>query len=146
MTENLARITDPAIALSFVTAGKSTFTVRSLKTGAHLTFKVKKSKKPTGPSHFVTARDDADGFGSFSYLGVLWNGADFNHGVRSLLPHDGVYANTARWLFDHLKRNELPAKVEFWHEGRCGRCGRPLTDPTSISSGLGPECRSKMGL
>jgi Family of unknown function (DUF6011) len=28
--------------------------------------------------------------------------------------------------------------------GRCLRCGRRLTDPLSISRGLGPECRTKV--
>jgi hypothetical protein len=30
--------------------------------------------------------------------------------------------------------------VEFWHEGKCGRCNRKLTVPSSIESGFGPEC------
>jgi hypothetical protein len=34
----------------------------------------------------------------------------------------------------------LGATLEFWHEGRCGRCGRRLTVPDSIASGYGPEC------
>lgn len=139
-----AQITDAGVALKFISAGKATFTVKSLKSGNHITFKVKKSKKPTGPSHFVTVRDDADGIGSYSYLGVLWNGVDFNHGVRSQLAHDGVFANTARWFFNQLKLNQIPAKCELWHEGRCGRCGRALTHPESIASGIGPECKSKM--
>lgn len=139
-----AQITAADQALKFITAGKAVFTVKSLKSGEHITFKVKKSKKPAGPSHFVTVRDDADGIGSYSYLGVLWNGAEFNHGVRSLLAHDSKYANAARWLFSNLKQNQLPARCEFWHEGKCGRCGRALTHPESIASGIGPECKSKM--
>lgn len=31
-------------------------------------------------------------------------------------------------------------RVEVWHEGSCGRCGRKLTVPSSIETGLGPEC------
>jgi len=30
------------------------------------------------------------------------------------------------------------------HEGKCGRCGRKLTVPLSIETGIGPECASKM--
>lgn len=143
-TGTTSQITDPAQALKFIAAGKSTFTVKSLKSGNHITFKVKKNKKPTGPSHFIMVRDDADGIGSYSYLGTLWNGRDFNHGVRSLLPHDGVFANTARWFFGQLKQGTLPVRCELWHEGRCGRCGRALTHPESIASGIGPECKAKM--
>lgn len=32
-------------------------------------------------------------------------------------------------------------KVVAWHQaGRCNRCGRLLTDPDSITRGLGPKC------
>jgi len=30
--------------------------------------------------------------------------------------------------------------IEVWHSGECSRCGRKLTDPTSIEGGLGPVC------
>jgi predicted metal-dependent hydrolase len=30
------------------------------------------------------------------------------------------------------------------HEGKCGRCGRLLTVPSSIESGIGPECSKIM--
>lgn len=39
----------------------------------------------------------------------------------------------------------LPAGVEFWHQGTCARCGRSLTVPESIASGLGPECLAAVG-
>lgn len=29
--------------------------------------------------------------------------------------------------------------------GRCGQCGRRLSDPSSVSLGVGPECSSKFG-
>lgn len=41
---------------------------------------------------------------------------------------------------------ELPEGYQIRHEGRCGRCGRVLTVPESLDSGIGPECREKMGL
>jgi len=34
---------------------------------------------------------------------------------------------------------------ELMHEGRCGRCGRPLTRPESIQSGIGPICATLGG-
>lgn len=47
------------------------------------------------------------------------------------------------YTFDRLIKH-LPTKVEFWHEGRCGRCGRKLTVPESIKSGFGEECIKRM--
>jgi hypothetical protein len=47
-----------------------------------------------------------------------------------------------RYTFRHLPR-ALPAGVEVWHEGHCMRCGRALTVPESISTGLGPVCAGR---
>jgi hypothetical protein len=37
-------------------------------------------------------------------------------------------------------RKFLPECIEIWHEGKCGKCGRQLTVPSSIETGIGPEC------
>ena len=39
---------------------------------------------------------------------------------------------------------ELEDYIELWHEGRCGKCGRVLTVPTSISTGFGPDCLRRL--
>jgi hypothetical protein len=39
---------------------------------------------------------------------------------------------------------ELPKGLKVHHEGRCCRCGRKLTVPESIETGLGPECASRL--
>ncbi len=49
-----------------------------------------------------------------------------------------------RWFVENLlARGAVSEKVEFWHEGKCARCGRKLTTPESIQRGLGPECAEK---
>ena len=30
--------------------------------------------------------------------------------------------------------------VKVFHSGKCGKCGKKLTTPESIKSGLGPYC------
>ena len=41
---------------------------------------------------------------------------------------------------------ELDAEgIEIAHAGKCGRCGRLLTDPESIEAGIGPVCRGRLG-
>lgn len=34
-------------------------------------------------------------------------------------------------------------EAELVAAGRCRRCGRLLTDPESVSRGIGPDCESK---
>ena len=138
------QITDAAAAKSFALAGKSIFTLVSKKTGARFTYKVKRSKKPSGPSHFVQVRTDTNGLGDYSYLGAIWDSSIYGHGRRSDIPPDDLKARAAKWIFSSLVSGKLPEGCEFWHEGRCGRCGRPLTVPASIASGIGPECERKM--
>lgn len=142
------RITDVAHAKQFVFAGKAIFTLKSAKSGKHITFKVKKpqTKSERGPSHFVSVLDHADGTGGYSYLGVI-SGGRFELGRKS--PYcgqaDAPQVTGAAWLFAQLMHNRLPDQCELWHEGRCGRCGRRLTVPESIASGIGPECAQKEG-
>jgi hypothetical protein len=49
-----------------------------------------------------------------------------------------------RWLVGRVVAEDekrLTEQVTVFHEGRCGKCNRKLTDPTSIRIGLGPVCR-----
>ena len=52
------------------------------------------------------------------------------------------------WLWNVKLANDkaLGEGVEFWHEGRCGCCGKLLTVPESINAGYGPICLPRMGL
>lgn len=52
---------------------------------------------------------------------------------------------------DMVKRGSQDPPAGYWHaqgykvqlEGRCVVCNRPLTDPTSIETGIGPICASR---
>ena len=139
-----AAITDPAAARAFMLAGKATFTVRSEKTGEHLTFQVRHWEKAKhGTMHFVSVRTGND----YAKIGVVLDRGTFRHNpAKSDLPFDDKRVQGFRYVFRHLCEEVMPPKCEVWHEGQCGKCGRPLTDPTSIAMGLGPDCRQKMGI
>lgn len=36
------------------------------------------------------------------------------------------------------------SQIHFYHEGKCSRCGRRLTDPDSIRKGMGSVCINKI--
>ena len=38
----------------------------------------------------------------------------------------------------------FPEGYTLKHSNRCGRCGRMLTVPESITDGIGPECRKHL--
>lgn len=48
-----------------------------------------------------------------------------------------------KFFIFHLQHKTLPSFMNVYHVGRCGKCGRPLTDPGSINIGLGPVCRGE---
>lgn len=136
------KLDDANSALAFLLAGKATVTLKSEKTGDHLTYQVRKWKKAkNGTLHFVSVRTGND----FANVGVIRDGNSFSRGNKSDLEFDDKRVKGFRWAFEHLCSRQLPPKCEVWHEGQCGRCGRPLTDPESIARGIGPDCLAKMG-
>lgn len=135
------QITNPDQALQFMLAGKATVTLKSEATGEHLTFQIRNWKKAKyGTLHFVSVRTGND----YAAIGVIKDKADFSQGKKADLPFDDARTRGFRYAFGHLSQKRLPPKCEIWHEGTCGRCARPLTDPASIAIGIGPECKSKM--
>jgi len=49
------------------------------------------------------------------------------------------------FAFFMAKMNKLnKIGLNFFHEGKCGKCGRKLTTPESIKNGFGPTCLGGM--
>lgn len=133
----------PQDAMRFLTAGKATVTLVSKTTQTRFTYKINKSDD--GQMLFVSTLTGADNVSSFTYLGhikptqmIYW------HGRKSKISADALSARAFDWAFRQLAKRVMPETLEVWHEGKCGRCGRKLTVPESISSGFGPECASKI--
>jgi hypothetical protein len=139
---NARQLSEAAEISRFITAGKATFTIVSKVTGNRFTYQVKQSDNPT--LYFVALLNGPDNTSNFAYLGTLGNGY-WKHGAKSKISEDAPSAKGFKWFWANLKQGQLPATVEFWHEGRCCKCGRKLTVPSSIESGIGPECASRMG-
>jgi hypothetical protein len=131
--------------LRYILAGRATFTLRSVVSSTRYTYKVSKCKnsKEFSPFYFVSLMTGPDNEGDFTYLGTL-SGSHFSLTHKSRLPITAtpVAAFKFFWLWLHNKP-ELTENIEFWHSGRCGRCGKKLTVPESIALGLGPECAGK---
>ena len=130
-------------AMSFIQAGNATFTVVSKKTQARFTYKVTESND--GRVFFVGVLTGPNNETDYQYLGVIRDGL-FRRTTKSRISEDAPSAVAFRWTYDQLGRGEMPAALEVWHEGRCGRCGRTLTVPESVATGSGPECSEKLGL
>lgn len=124
---------------TFALAGNATFTVTSRRTGTRFTFKVRESKDHQ--RHYVKVLTGSDNENSYSYFGTIFNGVDFRHGRpdATRISPQAPSAIAFAWLWQHINA-DLSQAVEIHHAGKCCRCGRKLTVPESIESGIGPEC------
>lgn len=100
--------------------------------------------------YFVKVLTGADNSNSYTYLGYLQdNGLFWKHDNKQRIGYEAPSAKTFRWLIRQVftwKKNDLGSRVEFWHEGCCGRCGRRLTVPISVATGFGPDCAGQIGI
>lgn len=143
----------------FILGGNSLFTVVFGQHIGRRTFRVKSFKKDRD-SNWSTGNQDrsgfwvslkiapGNGFDDYTTIGRLVqdiNGAYNFVGTRNA---DGK-AHFSAVLFDSLWRpldtgGRLFPGWEFYHATSCCVCGRTLTVPSSIESGIGPECEGKM--
>lgn len=135
------RIEDPRAVLRYVLAGNSTFTLVSKRTGERFTFRVRAHEEE--PRHFVSLLNGPSNEADFVYLGTIFQWNAFRHGRKSRVSTTAPSAKAFAWFFANLSRGYLSTTMEFWHEGSCGRCGRKLTVPASVATGLGPECAGR---
>jgi hypothetical protein len=127
-------------ARAFALGGNAVFTVVSRKTGTRFTFKVR--QPDASAPHFVSVLNGPDNDGDYAYLGTIFADGTYRHGKKSYIGADAPSARAFAWFWSVLG-TEREAMAEVWHEGRCCRCGRRLTVPSSIEAGIGPECAGK---
>ena len=142
---------DWAAVKDFVFAGNAVFTLRSTKTGARYTYKVRAKKEDlergeADGTYFVNLLRGPDNTADFAYVGVLRRDMALRLTSASRMGRGAPAVAALVWFLDAMRngRAVLPVPLEVWHEGRCGRCGRLLTVPESIGRGIGPECAGRM--
>jgi hypothetical protein len=140
----------PTVGKQFILAGRAIFTIVGNTT--RFTFKVSRvDPTPDSPHgstrYFVALMTGTDNETSYDYLGVLdphSGGVRMTKGSKVRDDHPAVAA--IRWTLRHIWATGTLPQGEIHHAGRCGRCGRLLTDPASIRTGFGPECRTRLGV
>lgn len=135
-------ITDPKL----LTEGNAIFTVSNGK-GDHYTYRIRKPSEDT--PYFAQMLTGPDNMSNYTYLGVMT--ATRTEGqlllglkltAKSKMSEESKPVKVLRWALRAVTIGRtLPEGYAIQHEGRCCRCGRRLTDPDSITLGIGPECR-----
>jgi hypothetical protein len=136
--------------LQFILAGNAIFNCTNLDTQKGYTYKVTKSKN-NDYIYFVSIRlDNADTESytqyEYKYIGLLKldtnnnNQPQYIYSTKSELSKDSIGIKGFDYIIKHLNNNTLPECFKITHRGKCGRCGRSLTDEKSILLGVGSEC------
>ena len=124
--------------MEYILGGKSEFTLVQEMEG----------RSPIQSKYRVTANDTGN-----LYFICIWDGKKYQYqGYFALRDRvikkaknlsdaevDVVSLKALAWVFFHVDR--LPECVHIYHNGKCSRCGRKLTDAESLRTGLGPTCR-----
>lgn len=135
------------LVITYIFAGNAKFTLLSRSTGAHFTYHVqgkKDSKDPEKQVFFVRYLNGPDNTKDYSYLGAIFS-TNPQSVVTTKASKAGKNSSVYRALAFALTHPQCE-QLEVYHSGACGRCGRELTDPMSIQTGIGPTCREKMGV
>jgi len=148
------------ITREFILAGRALFTleVPGSWTAAnpdcqpHYTFKVKGKELDDGSGkmiYFVSLLAGPNNDADYAYLGVLnAETGEVKLTKASKMGQDcwpvKLIQRVAARIWAGEQEAIEAAGFKLHHEGRCCRCGRMLTVPSSIESGIGPECATKM--
>ena len=134
-------------ALSYMVAGRATVTLVSKKSGKRFTYRIRQPEAGSD-RRFVSLLNGPDNTSDYMYMGMLVTSESGLWRIRSTqasrVPESAPSYRAVAWALRRLSTGEMPEELEVWHHGRCGRCGRTLTVPESISSGLGPVCAGRM--
>lgn len=123
------------VSREFVLAGKAVFTVENAK-GDYYTYRVKKAKD--SEVWFASLLIGPDNEHSYTYLGLVDAGLRLRLTAKSKMLPTSVPVRVLEWALRKIATgSELPDGYAIHH---VGRCGRTLTVPESIESGIGPEC------
>ena len=133
----------------FFLGGKATFTVQSEKTGAWRTFRLGRSKpndRFPKPALFATLLAGPDNTNSFVYIGMInEQTGELRLTGKSRRTDASPDVQILRFLLKHVWSDMVLPNATVTHAGHCGRCGRLLTVPESLKTGIGPECAKIMG-
>lgn len=134
---------EPIFRKPYILGGRATVTVVNPESGNRFTYRV--AAKDVGSAdaprtlHFVSVLTGPENTSDYQFLGTIFEGDRFVHGKKSRITPEAPSARAFTWVWNHLESD----RFEIWHEGKCSRCSRALTDPESIERGLGPVCAGR---
>lgn len=140
-TDTQTSISDLSAIKRFILGGNAVFTIAG--TDRRYTYQVRSSED--GSVYFLSLLTGSDNVTDYTYVGLI----DTQIGRirltrKSRMSETSLPVVALNWILSRIWSGRAIAPAVFYHVGRCGRCGRALTVPSSIESGFGPECITKV--
>ena len=126
-------------------AGAAVLTVERLE-GERFTYQVERQHDRLDAVWHVSVLTGPSNMDDYTYVGVVadTDRAQYYHDIGSRIGDGAPSVALFRELLEKVADGtEALDGFRFWHEGRCLCCGRRLTVPESIESGIGPVCAEK---
>ena len=91
--------------------------------------------------------------GRWVYMGLFVDkGGRVPHLVQTRKSGVSPQALSWRWLYRLMERialsqypgDKIPETLNLAHDGHCSKCGRTLTNPLSLTTGIGPVCAGRL--
>jgi len=131
-------------------AGRARLTFRNQDKGTHMTVHVKQAKDKADrtkklPIYFVSISLLGDGDTGYIFAGTIFSDSGKVKLAKGISWNDRM-GQVMRFIVSALRDPEIlrQKNVALFHEGKCCRCGLPLTNPQSIDRGLGDDCYGKV--
>lgn len=137
-----SHVLDLAYTKAYMLAGNAIFSVVNDKTGNHMTYKVsrKKDKATDKGEEEIWFVSVSYNYESFRCIGIITKNQFFpSKKVDAETP--SVKGFAIIWK-RYCIENKPMENVRILHSKYCARCGRLLTEPDSISRGMGMYCAS----
>ncbi len=117
----------------------------------HYTYRItyKAANGKFAETYFVQLLTGPDNTSDFSYLGRLnAETGEVTLSTKSCAGEGSYAARIVRRVlacyWDNQQDKIVTSGFDIHHEGRCCRCGRVLTHPDSVRSGVGSECAKRI--
>lgn len=165
------RLGDLTKIAHFALGGDAIFTLENVTNGKRFTYRLtagdpREGQDPARAPIFVKILTGSNNEEDYTLYGMIfrddrgqpcfnlrrfdgtWGAKKFDSPIGETAPS----AKGIAWLLERIRENrsapllfgDLDERFAVYHEGRCCRCGRTLTVPASIESGVGPDCAARM--
>jgi hypothetical protein len=127
----------PGDRLAYALAGRSVVTLQGRE--SRFTFRIERNdREDARATHYVYVLNGPDNERDYRFVGGI-TAEGFYRSEKSPIGADAPSVQAFAWWWRHVESPD----VTVYHAGTCGRCGRMLTTPESIRTGLGPVCAER---